>query len=218
MHLEQKDLGDTEMLDVGCQAGLTETFLNGAVPIKRYVGCGSHGPLIRFLRGQVLDPRFDYFQLPFQVGSCEDSRWSRHADLEPRVTGSTFDLIVAASLFTHADPTSFAEVLAYLQQFARRDTVLIFALHIDEMTEGGYGLMDHLSRALAAGQAGDLSSIKDTAQFTKPFRYLDAERPLRWALYSEPYARELIESAGWRIERLEPPGRHIQHHFICSVK
>jgi hypothetical protein len=35
-------------------------------------------------------------------------------------------------------------------------------------------------------------------------------------VYSERYARELIEGTGWRVETLSPPEPFIQHHFVCA--
>ena len=36
------------------------------------------------------------------------------------------------------------------------------------------------------------------------------------AVYSERFARELIDGSGWRVEALHPPELPIiQHYFIC---
>lgn len=41
-------------------------------------------------------------------------------------------------------------------------------------------------------------------------------KPLMEPLYSEPYARALIDDTGWRIESLNPPEPdYIQHYFVC---
>jgi hypothetical protein len=54
------------------------------------------------------------------------------------------------------------------------------------------------------------------ARRIEPYRDLDPSRPLLWALYSEAYARELIEGTGWQVATLSPPDRYIQHHFVCT--
>lgn len=42
------------------------------------------------------------------------------------------------------------------------------------------------------------------------------DRPLLEAVYSEPYARRLIEGTGWEVDELRAPVRTVvQHHFIC---
>jgi hypothetical protein len=50
---------------------------------------------------------------------------------------------------------------------------------------------------------------------TADFQDLKPDRPLDWALYSERYARELVEGTGWEVLSLEPPNEYIQHHFTC---
>ena len=42
------------------------------------------------------------------------------------------------------------------------------------------------------------------------------ERPLLEAVYSEPYARQLVDGTGWEVVDLHPPVPSIvQHYFIC---
>jgi hypothetical protein len=50
------------------------------------------------------------------------------------------------------------------------------------------------------------------------FKDLDPSRPLLWAVYSERYARELIEGTGWEVVSLWPPDEYIQHHFVCAPR
>ena len=56
----------------------------------------------------------------------------------------------------------------------------------------------------------------------KTFKDLDPEQPLKWAVYSERFARELIEGTGWTpLELSQPDGpsnsvAYIQHHFVCA--
>ena len=47
------------------------------------------------------------------------------------------------------------------------------------------------------------------------FRDAVPGKPLLWAYYSEPYARELIAGTGWEPLELHPPGDETQHYFIC---
>jgi len=51
---------------------------------------------------------------------------------------------------------------------------------------------------------------------TETFKDLDPDRPLLWAVYSERYARELIEGTGWNVVTLSRPDVYIQHHFVCA--
>jgi hypothetical protein len=74
--------------------------------------------------------------------------------------------------------------------------------------------------ALPPEQVGQAMAKPDAAAArpTKDFRDLDPDKPLKWAVYSEDYARSLIEETGWKALSLSPPdvNQYIQHHFICA--
>jgi choline-sulfatase len=215
-HAGLEDLGDTEMLDVGCGATFTEGLLDGALPVKKYVGCDVSAELIRYLGDQVTDARFEYFHLPMSYdANCPPLKATNPLPID----GRTFDVITALSVFTHLEPSRYRDLLQLLRRFAKPDTVLLFSLHIDEVTESGYGLIDGVARALAEAESEYIERISEemaAGSGANPFRDMDPRHPLRWALYARPYASALIEEAGWRVEGLYPPHRHIQHHFVCT--
>ncbi len=48
-------------------------------------------------------------------------------------------------------------------------------------------------------------------------RFVDADpdRPLAQARYTRDYAIELIDGAGWAIDAIHPPERHLRHLVVC---
>ena len=222
-HLGLQDLGQTEMLDVGCGVKFTQAFLNLCLPIKRYVGCDVSEDLIAHLQTNVEDERFEYVHLPAH-NELYNPKGLPLEDINelPTIRG-TFDLITLFSVFTHLNPTDFRAMLNLLRGYATPRTTLFFSLYLDELTDGGYGLIDELSRALDESKddvAEAVAENMDAASGTRhiePFRDLNPARPLLWALYSESYARELIEGTGWRVITLSQPGPYIQHHFVCRL-
>ncbi len=218
-HLDIDDLGGTEVLDVGCGVKFTQALLSSSLPVKAYVGCDVDSELISFLRNNVDDPRFQYVHL--------DAHNARYNPRGTALTDATilpigersFDLICLFSVFTHLAPHDYAAMLKLLRRYARPDTRLLFTLYLDELTEGGHGLMDGFARMLANTEAGvrhDVAKRVESMSGHRDFRDLDPSRPLLWAVYSEGYARGLIEDSGWTVLSLSPPGRYIQHHFVCA--
>jgi hypothetical protein len=177
--------------------------------------------LISFLQSHVDDSRFEYFHLPARNARYNPDGTPLGEVGELPIAGRTFDLIVLLSVFTHLDPSDYRAMLVLLRQYAASDTVLFFSLYIDELTDGGHGLVDGMTKAMAAKgtHTPALDDLVDGTTGARPiekYRDLDPSRPLFWALYSQAYARELIEGTGWRVATLSPPDRYIQHHFVCT--
>jgi SAM-dependent methyltransferase len=221
-HLGVRDLSRTEVLDFGCGVKFSEALINCSLPIKRYVGFDVYGDLITFLQRNVTDDRFEYFHINAQNDLYNPEGQSLSVELELPIDGQTFDLITLLSVFTHLDPSDYRAMLALLRRFAKHDTVLLYSLYIDELTPGGYGLMDTWARTLSSPEERFANAVAEHVDETTgtrrvaPFKDLDPSRPLRWAVYSETYARELIEGTGWRVVSLSPPDAYIQHHFACA--
>ena len=55
------DLGNTEVLDMGCGNKFAQAILTHNLPLKRYVGIDIHPGLIKFLQDNVKDERFTFF-------------------------------------------------------------------------------------------------------------------------------------------------------------
>jgi hypothetical protein len=129
------------------------------------------------------------------------------------VGSSSFDLICLISVFTHMAPHDCENMLHVLRRYIRPNGRLFFSLYIDELTENGHGLMDALAKRDGESVVGKIDTFKDMT----PDQHISwgPDAPLVWAVYSERFARELIEGAGWKIEALSPPEAFIQHHFVC---
>jgi SAM-dependent methyltransferase len=221
-HLSIDDLGETEVLDVGCGVKFTQALLSSSVPIKTYVGCDVDSELISFLKNVVDDPRFEYVHL-----DAHNARYNPRGKPLTEATAlpigaRSFELICLFSVFTHLDPQDFSAMLKLLRRYARPDTRIFFTLYLDELTEGGHGLMDGWARMLANADAGVENEVAKQVESmsgnrdVRAFRDLDPSRPLLWAVYSEEYARDLIGNTGWTVLSLSPPDRYIQHHFVCA--
>jgi SAM-dependent methyltransferase len=223
-HLGLDDLGDTEVLDFGCGIRFSRALIHHDLPIKKYVGVDVSREMIDFLRGNVDDPRFEYFHINAHNEMYNPEGEILPEDLELPINGRTFDLICLFSVFTHLAPHDFRTMLKLLRRFVTTDGRLFFTLFIDESTEHGRGLMDRWG-AKAVGKlppeeiADAMEKQRRTGgRPTKAFVDLVPHEPLKWAVYSEPYARSLIEGTGWNVLSLSPPDitTYIQHHFTCA--
>jgi SAM-dependent methyltransferase len=201
-----KDLGQIEVLDVGCGVRFTQALLRHSLPVRRYVGIDVYRAMIEYLKQAVDDPRFEYHHLNAHNELYNPEGEPLAADTALPVGSSSFDLICLFSVFTHMAPHDSESMLHILRRHIRPDGKLFFSLYIDELTEGGHGLMDGWAKRLGESVVGTIDTFKD----------MDPKKPLRWAVYSERFVRELIEDAGWKVESLSPPETFIQHHFICT--
>jgi SAM-dependent methyltransferase len=219
-HLGLEDLGGSEVLDFGCGVRFTQAFLNYGLPIKRYVGVDVHAGLIEFLQGHVRDPRFEYHHVNAHNEFYNPGGEVMGETTRLPIEGQVFDVICLFSVFTHLAPHDFRAMLELLRRFARPDGGLFFSLYVAKRSEGGWGLMDRLAEAANRLPREELARLMterpDRAAEIETFRDLDPEAPLRYAVYSESYARELIEQTGWRALTLSPPEKHIQYHFVCE--
>jgi SAM-dependent methyltransferase len=218
------DLGDTEVLDFGCGVRFSLALIDHGLPIKKYVGVDVSREVIDFLRGSVDDPRFEYFRINVHNEAYNPDGEILSEDLELPINGRTFDLVCLFSVFTHLAPDDFRTMLKLLRRFVTTDGRLFFTLYLDESTEHGRGLMDRwwanaISKLPREEVTRAMEKPRTTgARPTKAFIDLAPDTPLKWAVYSEPYARSLIEESGWKVLTLSPPdiNTYIQHHFTCA--
>ena len=215
-HVGVSDLGALEVLDVGCGFRFTQAFLERGIPIGHYVGVDAAKEVIDFLRGNVDDPRLEFVHLDAHNALYNPTGVPLSALTIPELQGRTFDLVCLFSVFTHLAPHDYVAMLELLRRYAKPDTRLFFTVFIDELTEGGFGYMDRVHRAIA--EQPDL--VADDTPATPPgsvdFVDLDPARPLHVAMYSRRHALELIDGTGWRVLDLAPPDRHLQHHMVCA--
>jgi hypothetical protein len=112
-------------------------------------------------------------------------------------------------------------MLRVLRRYVKPDGRLFYTLYIDEPTDGGHGLVDAMRLKIlrdvpAERTAEALASGTETGSI-ETFRDLNPADPLKWAVYSERHARELIHGTGWTALSLSPPSNaYIQHHFACA--
>jgi SAM-dependent methyltransferase len=221
-HLGLADLGDTELLDFGCGVKFTQALVNRSLPIKKYVGVDADREMIDFLGENVHDPRFEYFHIDAHNELYNPGGEVLSEETQLPIDGQLFDVIGLFSVFTHLAPHDYRTLLELLRRYVNPDGRLFYTLYIDELTEGGHGLMDRWPTALSRTPPKEIAEyVKKNpdvagARRIETFRDLDPTHPLKWAVYSERYARELIEDTGWEVVELSPPDVSIQHHFVCA--
>jgi SAM-dependent methyltransferase len=217
-------LDDVELLDVGCGTRFTRALLSEAVPIKRYVGVDVYKKMIKFLRKNVDDPRFEYCHINAHNELYNPKGEPLSEDMELPIDGQTFDIVCLFSVFSHLTPPDYSTMLKLLRRYAKPGGRLFFTLFIDELTERGNGLMDKWrANMLKSLPPEDVARAVERFRSSPepyepaPFKDLAPETPLRWAVYSEKHARELIEGTGWTPLKLAPPiGFVRQHYFVCA--
>jgi len=223
-HLGLDDLGNSELLDFGCGVKFTQALINHSLPVKRYVGVDVDRDMIELLRENVHDPRFEYFHIDAHNAMYNADGELLSEDTKLPIDGRAFDVICLFSVFTHLAPHDYRTMLELLRRYVKPDGKLFFTLFVDELTEGGHGLMDRWAKAMNRVAPEKIAEcIEKNPQesgigTTETFKDLDPGQPLKWALYSERHARELIETSGWKVVDLSPPEVRIQHHFVCAPR
>lgn len=220
--LGRADLGSTSVLDVGCGTKFTTAFVNHGVPIKRYVGVDTDGDVIAYLAGHVNDPRLSFHHLNAH-NDLYNAGGQPLASFERLPVGEEqFDVISLFSVFTHLAPHDYTAMLELLRPHVAPGGKLIFSLFVDEDIDPAQrdAFNRELRRRREAGDPEVIAAIEARQAAPREIPdFLDRvpERPLLEAVYSEPYARRLLEGTGWDVMELRQPIRPIiQHHFICK--
>ena len=195
------------MLDVGCGHKFTAAIVNHGLPIGRYVGIDIDRELVEFLQREVDDPRLEYHLMDTHNEMYNPSGRPLSLETPLPVGDARFDVITGYSLFTHLGPDDFRTMLALMRRHVAPEGRLLFTVFIDEVTEGGHGLIDKAAKKLGIEQG-----------YTPQVDYLDArpDKPLSWALYSRERVVQAIEASGWRLDSIGDPDLHIQHFCVCS--
>lgn len=220
--LDRPDLGSTSVLDVGCGTKFTTAFVNNGVPIKRYVGVDTDGDVIAYLASQVHDPRLSFHHLNAHNDLYNTNGEPLASFARLPVGEEQFDVISLFSVFTHLAPHDYTAMLKLLRPHVAPEGKLIFSLFVDEGIDPAQreAFNRELRRRREAGDPEVLAAIQERqAAGTEIPDFVDRvpERPLLEAVYSEHYARTLIEGTGWDVLELRQPVRPIiQHHFICK--
>jgi SAM-dependent methyltransferase len=219
-HIGANDLGGLDVLDFGCGVRFTQAFLSRGVPIKAYVGVDVSREVIDFLRANVSDPRFAFFHLGARNELYNPTGRPLSEMAVPEIEGRHFDLICLFSVFTHLAPPDYVAMLRLLRRFVRPNGRLFYTLFINELTDGGYGYVDQLSKQLATSDDPQVKQALATHAATSDeppdFKDENPSKPLMVALYSRRHAVELITDTGWELLSVSPPDIHLQHHIVCA--
>jgi SAM-dependent methyltransferase len=222
-HVGCKDLSDIELLDFGCGSRFTRALISESLPIKRYVGVDVYRKMIEWLRKSVDDPRFEYFHVNAHNALYNPNGEILTEETELPIAGQTFDVICLFSVFSHLGPRDYRTLLKLLRRHVKPDGKLFYTLFINELTERGNGLMDKwwanlIGKLSPEERARSFAEHRSTEpQAVEPYMELSRASPMKWPVYSEQYARDLIAGTGWEVLSLDPPIGYVrQHHFVCA--
>jgi len=215
------DLSSASLLDVGCGTKFTKVILEAGVPIRRYVGVDVSAEVIEFLAANVDDPRFAFCHLDAHNDLYNPTGQPLDSFKRLPVGDEQFDIISLFSVFTHLAPHDYRAMLELLRPHVAESGGLLFSLFVDQGIDPAQreAFNRELKRRREAGDLEVIRAIEAHAggEFEVP-DFVDRipDRPLLEAVYSERYARELIEGTGWEVVALHPPQLPIvQHHFVC---
>lgn len=222
------DLADLDVLDVGCGTKLAMALLEDSAPIGGYVGVDVSPEVIRWLRKNVSDERFEFHHLNAHNSLYNpDGRELASFDLLP-VGPRCFDVICLFSVFTHLAPHDYVAMLRLLRRHAKPTTTLLFSLYVKEPGESS-ALARRIEELLASADREDAARLRaaliraaaepDASPNDRPSgRFTDEipDNPLEIASYDRDYALELVDGTGWEVVSLNPPEDHIQHYMICT--
>jgi SAM-dependent methyltransferase len=215
------DLSSVSLLDVGCGTKFTKVILETGLPIQRYVGVDISADVISFLTANVDDPRFAFHHLDAHNELYNPTGQPLESFDALPVGDERFDLISLFSVFTHLAPHDYRAMLELLRHHVADDGGLLFSLFVDEGIDPAQraAFNEELRRRREAGDADVIRAIEERAAAgTEVPDFVDRvpERPLLEAVYSEAYARRLIEGTGWEVLGLHRPQPSVvQHYFVC---
>lgn len=199
-----EDLGELSVLDVGCGVKFSQVLMNDGLPVGRYVGVDVYRPMIEFLRDNVSDERFEFHHVDFRNERYNPEGAAMTAESRLPVPESAFDVICLFSVFTHLDPTDYVAMLNLLRRYVKPSGRAVYSIFLDRLSTSGHGFMDVWARKMGKQAVGKTETYRD---FTR-------DDPLKQALYSEEYARTLVEGTGWRVDRIIEPTEYVQHQFV----
>jgi SAM-dependent methyltransferase len=220
----RSDLSTASVLDVGCGTKFTKVILERDVPIGHYVGVDTSADVIAYLNANVDDPRFEFHHLDAHNDLYNPQGRALDSFTELPVGGETFDAICLFSVFTHLAPHDFRAMLELLRPCVASDGGLVFSLFVDEglRPEVREALQRGLAQRMADGDASVAAAVEERLSTSvSPDGVPDfvdriPDQPLMQAVYSEPYARQLLDGTGWTPVALHPPEEpYIQHYFVC---
>jgi SAM-dependent methyltransferase len=126
-----KDLGESDVLDIGCGVRFTQAIINRDIPIKSYTGIDIYRPLIDFLRREVDDPRFSFFH--WNANNTKYNPEGLKITPESRLpVEGTFDVIWLFSVFTHLEASDANALLAVMRKYVRPSGALLFSAFLDD--------------------------------------------------------------------------------------
>jgi SAM-dependent methyltransferase len=212
--LDIADLAEIELLDMGCGNKFAQAILDRGLPIGRYVGIDIHPGLIEYLQSNISDERFTFYTSDTHNDMYNPKGEPLSEATRLPVEEVSFDLICLFSVFTHLAPNDYVLMLKLLRHYIKPGGRIIFSLFVNEVTEGGHGLVDAMSSHFASTLTEQ--ELETGLQGAKDFVDWYPEKPLWRAVYSRDNAIRLVDGTGWEIESLNDPEEEVQHYLACK--
>jgi len=205
------DLGQTDLLDIGCGVRFSQAILTHDLPLKSYRGVDVFGEMVTHLKEAVNDPRFQYHHHDVHNALYNEGTKASIADVTFPVPDESADLICGFSLFTHLAPTDYRLMLEQSRRAARDGAQFYFTTFIDEMTPGGLGFIDNIMKGF--GLTEHPTPVEERPDYIEG----NPDVPLQVSLYSRAHVMELIDGSGWEVEEIHDPFEWAQHQVVCRA-
>ncbi|MCB1689345.1 MAG: class I SAM-dependent methyltransferase [Halioglobus sp.] len=187
-------LADTRVLDIGCGTRFTTSIINTNIPIKSYTGVDVDKSVIDFLKTHV---------------EVNDERFDyAHWDVENALYNKTGEAFNERSVFAIEPSRKF-------------DLMWMFSVITHQYPEGTSALLNILKNYAAPNGRLLFTAFIDST--VDKFVDVIEDQPLMVASYQREYLLELVDAAGWNVEKSVP--RDTENHpplhqdvLLCSLK
>jgi 2-polyprenyl-3-methyl-5-hydroxy-6-metoxy-1,4-benzoquinol methylase len=142
----KKDLSESDVLDIGCGARFSATFINKNIPVQSYYGLDLDKNLIEYLKNNINDSRFNYDWVNYQNDMYNKNGEDLSKTKSLPVKNKKFDLILMFSVVTHQNPTGAENLFRLSKKHVEKNGYLIFSAFIDNDIE--YFLDKHKEKPL----------------------------------------------------------------------
>jgi SAM-dependent methyltransferase len=133
--LSLKDLSETDVLDVGCGVRFTQTIINRDLSIKSYTGVDVSEAVIDYLKREVKDPRFRFYQWDVHNAMYRPDAATKMSPESRLPADGAYDVIWLFSVFTHLAPDDAGAMLAILRRHIRAGGRLLLSAFIEKDIE-----------------------------------------------------------------------------------
>lgn len=130
------NLGNFDVLDLGCGYRFAEAIINTPLAVKSYTGIDLDQEMIEFLTQHVVDSRLRFYHWNAHNPSYNPSGVALNSNIGLPSDPHTFDVICMFSVITHQLPTDALMLFRILRGRIRPRGRMFFSVNLQEMSEG----------------------------------------------------------------------------------